>query len=59
MSTAAHLPSRYHPVAIGLHWVMALALVGLFVVGLYMVDLPFRRSGSSSTTGTNGPGSWC
>ena len=41
MSTAAHLPSRYHPVAIGLHWVMALALVGLFVVGLYMVDLPF------------------
>lgn len=33
--------SRYHPVAVALHWLLALALVGLFVVGLYMVSLPF------------------
>ncbi|NIC43725.1 cytochrome b [Aquabacterium sp. A08] len=33
--------SRYHPVAMALHWLLGLALVGLFAVGLYMVDLPF------------------
>jgi cytochrome b561 len=32
---------RYHPVAIAIHWVMALALLAMFGVGLYMVDLPF------------------
>lgn len=31
----------YHPVARALHWLLALALVGLFGVGLYMADLPF------------------
>ena len=33
--------SRYHPVAVALHWVLGGALIGLFAVGLYMVDLPF------------------
>ena len=31
--------NRYTPVAIALHWLMALLLVGLFGVGLYMSDL--------------------
>ena len=31
----------YGAVAIGLHWVLAVALVGAFSVGLYMHDLPF------------------
>ncbi len=34
------LGTRYTPVAITLHWLMALLLVGLFCVGLYMVNLP-------------------
>lgn len=34
-------PERYHPLAIALHWLQGLALVGMFAVGLYMVDLPF------------------
>jgi len=33
--------SRYHSVSILLHWLLALALAGIFVVGLYMADLPF------------------
>ena len=33
--------SRYTPVAIGLHWLMAVALVGTFALGFYMYDLPF------------------
>lgn len=33
--------NRYTPVAIGLHWLMALAIVGAFGVGLYMTGLPF------------------
>jgi cytochrome b561 len=33
--------ARYNPVAITLHWVLALALVGIFLAGSYMVDLPF------------------
>jgi cytochrome b561 len=32
--------SRYSLVAIGLHWVLGLALVGLFVMGSFMADLP-------------------
>lgn len=31
---------RYTATAIGLHWLMALAIAGLFCVGLYMHDLP-------------------
>ena len=32
--------TRYTRVAIGLHWLIAVALVGRFSVGLYMVELP-------------------
>ena len=32
---------RYTPVAIALHWLLALAIVGAFGVGLYMTSLPF------------------
>jgi cytochrome b561 len=32
---------RYSAVAIAFHWVLALAIVGSFSVGLYMADLPF------------------
>ncbi|MCE4557489.1 cytochrome b [Pelomonas cellulosilytica] len=32
---------RYTPVAIVLHWLLALAIVGAFGVGVYMSDLPF------------------
>lgn len=32
---------RYTGTAIALHWVLALALVGIFVMGNYMADLPF------------------
>lgn len=39
MNTAS--VSRYHPVSVLLHWVLGLALIGLFAVGLYMTDLPF------------------
>ena len=35
------LEARYTLVAIVLHWVLALALVGMFFVGVYMADLPF------------------
>lgn len=32
---------RYGTTAIALHWVLALALIGIFVLGLYMTGLPF------------------
>ena len=32
--------TRYGGVAIGLHWLIAVAIVGSFSVGLYMADLP-------------------
>ena len=38
MST--HPSTRYSGVAIALHWLLGLAIVGSFVVGLYMTDLP-------------------
>ena len=34
-------PSRYSGVAIALHWLLALVILGLFAVGVYMSDLPF------------------
>lgn len=34
-------PVRYTPIAIVLHWLLALAIVGAFCVGVYMSDLPF------------------
>ena len=33
--------TRYTPIAIVLHWLLALAIVGAFGVGVYMADLPF------------------
>lgn len=43
MSTPAPSPAalRYGLPAIALHWLLALALVGVFAVGLYMSGLPF------------------
>ena len=40
MNTASD-SRRYSGIAIALHWVLALALVCIFSVGLYMADLPF------------------
>ncbi len=40
MSTTAN-PTRYTGTAIALHWALALMIVGSFVLGTYMVDLPF------------------
>ena len=34
-------PARYTPVAIVLHWLLALAVIGAFCMGVYMSDLPF------------------
>ncbi len=34
-------PTRYTTVAIALHWLLALVIVGMFAVGVYMTDLPF------------------
>jgi cytochrome b561 len=39
--SAAAKPSGYTATAKLLHWVLALALGGIFCVGLYMTDLPF------------------
>ena len=33
--------TRYTPIAIALHWLLALAIIGAFCVGLYMTGLPF------------------
>lgn len=34
------VPSRYRAIAIALHWLMAIVLILLVVLGLYMVSLP-------------------
>jgi cytochrome b561 len=34
-------PARYHRLSIALHWLLAIALVGMFGVGIYMHELPF------------------
>lgn len=34
-------PPRYSTVAIALHWLLGLAIVGTFAFGLYMTELPF------------------
>ncbi len=39
--SASPAVSRYHPVAVALHWLLGLALIGIFALGLYMSDLPF------------------
>ncbi|MDD2882753.1 MAG: cytochrome b [Rhodoferax sp.] len=35
---------RYTSVAIVLHWLLALAILGIFALGVYMADLPFSPS---------------
>lgn len=35
------LAARYTPLAIALHWLLALALLGSFSLGFYMSELPF------------------
>ena len=42
---AAGTAERYGPVAIALHWLLAVLITASFCVGLYMTDLPFRRCG--------------
>jgi cytochrome b561 len=41
MSTETFAIKRYNPVAIILHWVLAIALISIFCFGVYMADLPF------------------
>ncbi|GAA6142405.1 cytochrome b [Hydrogenophaga sp. 5NK40-0174] len=33
--------ARYHPVSVLLHWVLGLALIAIFALGIYMHELPF------------------
>ena len=40
MPTTPTTSSRYSGVAIALHWLAGLGIVGAFVVGAYMSDLP-------------------
>ena len=42
--SAATTAQRYTGTAIGLHWLLAVLLVGSFSLGLYMSDLPFSPS---------------
>ncbi len=39
MNRHAH-PSRYHPLSMALHWLLALLILGSLGVGLYMTGLP-------------------
>jgi len=39
--TSRNTSPRYHGLSIILHWLLAIGLVSLFVVGNYMADLPF------------------
>lgn len=41
MNTASSSAKRYSATAIALHWLLAMALIGIFAFGLYMTDLPF------------------
>jgi len=42
MNSSATRPAgaRYTPVAIGLHWLLALLIIGTFALGIYMHELP-------------------
>lgn len=41
MTTLRNTDSRYGVVAIGLHWLVAIAVIGLFALGYWMVDLSY------------------
>jgi cytochrome b561 len=40
-SGSTPVAARYTALAMALHWLLALAILGMFVVGVYMSDLPF------------------
>ena len=40
MSSTPSQSTRYTPMAIGFHWLLAVLILGVFGVGLYMADLP-------------------
>jgi cytochrome b subunit of formate dehydrogenase len=53
-------PPRYTRIAIALHWLSALAVLGLIAIGLAMTHGTWRRcAGSSSTSGTSRSASRC
>ena len=41
MPTQTQANTRYHPLSIVMHWVLAIALISIFCFGVYMADLPF------------------
>ena len=41
MSHSTDTVTRYHPISVLLHWLLGMAIVAVFAVGLYMADLPF------------------
>ena len=41
LSESSGNPSRYTAVAMALHWLLGLSIVAMFVLGVYMADLPF------------------
>lgn len=41
MSHSTDTVARYHPISVLLHWLLGIAIVAVFAVGLYMADLPF------------------
>ncbi len=43
-SPASSPTARYTPVAMALHWVLALGILGAFVMGLVLDDMPFSPS---------------
>lgn len=42
---ARHLPARYDGIAVLLHWLMAVAVLGQLALGLWMVNLPDEPRG--------------
>ena len=40
-SGPTQVASRYSPLAIALHWLLGLAILGMFAVGVFMADLSF------------------
>ena len=41
MSHSTDTVTRYHSISVLLHWLLGIAIVAVFAVGLYMADLPF------------------
>ena len=47
--------AAYTPVAKGLHWLMAVLILGLLALGLYMHELPLSPQKLQLYSWTNGP----